>query len=305
MPDSTIEQRIEQRVDQLVTSPAGCALLLIAEENNLAPADLIRPEVALWITGDALETIVPWTGDHDWVVSTALSHGPRLRRLAHEIVSSSGTSWWWEPLRRDAQLWTTQANYEPFPSPDAFPTPRIPPSENERYTQHSDHYIYTSTSRAGLSSLIAAMGTSVNDWHIDLPAACKRVEVREDARVIEIDSARDWHELVRHYFADGSHHAHPDFTDTPWGVSDGMVPDWSAIARVWDGVHISLWASVTAEQVRIASDIGWTERWGTNGEHTLWLNWAFCEVTDLPDIESLTYPGGIVMPQTLSRHHRS
>lgn len=301
MPDITIEDR----VDQLVTSPAGCALLLNVEDHRLSTADLRRPEIALFLAHYAATVMTPWDADHDWIISTALSHGPRLRDLAFEMVTHEDMAWWWEPLRRDAQLWTAQPNMEPFPSSDHFPTPTHPPDKGERYAQHPERYVYTSTERDGLSSLIAALAWPMNDWEVKLPAARKRVGVQFDARIVEIGSAHDWHELVRRYPADGAHATHPDFPYTSWGVSNGMVPDWSAIARDWDGVHISLWASVVAEQIRVESDIGWTELWGATGEHTLWLNWAFSNMTDLPNLDMQPDTSLNPHPSTLSRRSPS
>jgi len=115
------------RVEQLISCPAGCALLLIVEEQRPEPPDLAIPETAFLVTSAAIEAISPWRAEGNaWLKAEALRHGRRLRPLATAILNHPGVGWWWDDLNRDAQLWTTQANGEPFLGPDSFPTPHNP-----------------------------------------------------------------------------------------------------------------------------------------------------------------------------------
>lgn len=295
MPDITIEQRIDDRVDQLVTSPAGCAFLLIAEGDSLQPPDVADPVTAFLVAGAAVEAISPWNAyGNGWLKAEALRHGSRLRPLAHAILGQPDVAWWWERLRRDAQLWTTQANHEPFPLSGYFPTPTAPPNRNERYAQHPDHAVYTSTAYDDLSALLVAGLTNLGDWIVEPPIERKRVHVLPDAWVVEIHNADDWHDFVRRYPAHGFHGTHwwdgmPP--DTPWGQGGGIVLDWSAIARDWDGVHISLLGMLLIEQVRVVSDAGWPEHWGQSGERTLWLREVFTDIEAIEPMMEMTDPG--------------
>ena len=54
------------------------------------------------------------------------------------------------------------------------------------------------------------------------------------------------------------------------------------VAREWDGVHVTLWAFLTATQVPATSASGWSEAWSWGGEEITWLRWAFERVDDLP-----------------------
>ena len=300
MPDITIGER----VNVFVTSPAGCALLLIVEERRLLPTDLVQPETAFLTAGAAIEAFSPWIGkDNAWRKAETLRHGPRLRPLAHAILDQAGIAWWWEPLRRDAQLWTTQANHEPFPEAGRFPTPRDPPNGNERYAQHPDRAVYTSTAHGELSALLVAGLTNLGDWYVDPPIERKRVRIRASARIVEVHDVTDWHVLVRRYPADGFHGTHwwdgmPP--DTPWGQGGGIVPDWSAIARDWDGVHTSLWGMLLIEQVRVTSDIGWTEHWGQSGQRPLWLRDVFANIEAIEPRTELEHPKrAVTVPMAL------
>ncbi|HEV2066618.1 MAG TPA: hypothetical protein VGR08_07270, partial [Thermomicrobiales bacterium] len=281
--------------------PAGCALLLIAEEQRLQPPDLASPETAFLLTGAAIETISPWHSyGNSWLKSEALRHGPRLRPLATAILEHPAINWWWDGLDRNAQLSTTQANGEPFPAPDSFPTPHAPPDQFERYAQHPARAVYTSTAYDGQSALLVAGLTNLGDWLVEPPIERKRVRIHRDARVMEIHDADSWHRFVLRYPADGFHGMMPDVPDTPWGRGGGIVPDWAAAARKWDGVHVSLWGMLMIEQVRVTSDAGWTEHWGQFGECTLWLRDVFTDVEHIEPIRQLMHPEHVgVFPAAL------
>lgn len=74
-----LQPTIDERVERLTTCPAGCALLLIAEEQRLQPPNLASPETAFLVTGAAIEAISPWNPyGNAWLKGEALRHGPRL-----------------------------------------------------------------------------------------------------------------------------------------------------------------------------------------------------------------------------------
>ncbi len=122
----------EDRADQLITSPAGCVLLLLAEEQNLTPEDLAKPEVGLFAIGAAIGEIIPWRGNHDITVAEALRHGPRLRQRAIDLVNHPGIARWWGPLDRDNQLWLRFSEDGDWPTPDDMIRPTAPPDDFAR-----------------------------------------------------------------------------------------------------------------------------------------------------------------------------
>jgi hypothetical protein len=136
----------------------------------------------------------------------------------------------------------------------------------------------------GWTGQLAALANHVSDWHLNYTAQRKRVRIAPDARVLEIVSAEDWHVLVGTHgirsVPDPIRDRNPD-RGQPWGSNDGLVPDWAAIARHWDGVHITLWALLTATQVRVTSSTGWSEVWSRESEETTWLRWGFDAVEEM------------------------
>ncbi|MDQ3654372.1 MAG: galactose mutarotase, partial [Chloroflexota bacterium] len=286
MPDPSPENR----ADQLIAAPAGCVLLLIAEELQLTPATLAKPEVGLFAIAEAIGQISPWHAHGNArIVREALRHGSRLRNRALDLVSHSGIAWWWASLDRDNQLWLRFSEDEgAWPTSQTAIRPTAPPNRFEVYVHAPRPQLATGNAVDGLSAELAVVLAGASDRAMDYPIRRRQATIRPDARVLEIDSAQDWHDLVRRYPADGTQGAQPDpqMRNVPWGQSDGMmVPDWSAVARDWDGVHVTSWALLTATQVRVSSDIGWTEPWSWEGDHAIWLAWPFETVENLPPVE--------------------
>ena len=109
--------------------------------------------------------------------------------------------------------------------------------------------------------------------------------IDDAARILEIYSAHDWHSLCVEYPAQEDERRSgqvPDFSGDP----KQLEPDWSKVAEDWDAVHLSFGGFLTATQVRVESEAGWTYHWAWDCECTLWLRWMFTgfeRVTDHDD----------------------
>ena len=300
---------IQDRVNALIASPAGCALLWFAEQGKLTPDDLARPEIGLFAISRAIGEISPWNGDHDWIVATALEHGMRLRERAVDLVSHPGIAWWWGPIDREHQLWLPQNDDYVWPEEWWDTRSSAASGSWEAYAHKPMPWISSSEHRGNLSSELAHLLAGAGDWYLSFPKPMRTVAIRPTARVLEINTAQDWHDLVRAYPVSGDRKtpevieeaplspngvptwapfpdAHPpDLENVSWGRSDGlMVPDWSLVVHDWDGIHVTPWGLLTATQVRVRSEIGWTEAWNWEGAHTWWLNWMFDAIEDLPPL---------------------
>jgi hypothetical protein len=293
------EQLAQTRFDQLVGSPGGCSLLLQAARSDLTPAEIVEPVTALRLIASAVGTLSPWYGGHDWLVEKVLRDAQQHRLLAWELVREPGIERWWAPLDRNAQVWIEPESRSPFPDADTFPTPRHAPTRHEIYAQFPNPWVSTSTLRDGWTSQLAEIVDGMSDWVVRYEPERKLVRVDPEARIFEVTSAEDWHALVVRHGV----HSDPDLSYSPydwigepWGPNDGLIPDWQAIAREWDGVHVTLWASLTATQVRVTSEAGWSEAWTTEAEATTWLRWAFTAVSDLPPLDRLPDRGMFFLP---------
>ncbi|MDP9368497.1 MAG: hypothetical protein M3Q03_09520 [Chloroflexota bacterium] len=277
---------VEARVSALCAAPAGCTFLLVVEASGLTPSVAARPAVAVHLAAVALAEVTPWRLDHERVVAETLRHGPRLAPLARGILTQPDAAWWFAPLNHAAQLWVPWAAPKgDRPDPERLVTPASPPDHWERYAQKSLGALYTSTIVEGTSSALAALTHGTGDHDATPPLADYRLHATENARVFEVDGPGAWHRLCTTYPASGQ---------------DGrLVPDWAAVARDWDAVHLTLGGALTAERVRVEGPAGWTEHSGWEAELIVWLRWQFEAVEHLPDLpEPPKSPASIVLPPT-------
>jgi hypothetical protein len=270
---------LEARAKALCSGPAGCGFLLTIEESALPPEVAARPEICIEAAAIAQHEIGPFMPDHGWTVATVLAEGPRLLGFARSLLSVPEAGWLFAPLDRSAQLWISEDGAPPDPA--KLLTPSAPPTNWERYAQKPANNprgsiliaFVTSTPVGEGSSVLAGAANGAGDWDFEPPVQQYRLRVAATARVFEVDGPDAWHRLCAGYPATGE---------------DGrIVPDWSAVARDWDAVHLTLGGQLSAEQVRVESPAGWSELWGWDNEQTLWLRWCFTAVERLPVLEEL------------------
>ena len=284
------QRLIDTKVDQIMRSPGGRILLVILDEHGIAPSEAVNLPTSLHLVSAALGHLNPWLSDRDERLPGILRRGEKLEDLAQQLLRQPGIEAWWSPLRLDGQVWIQPTATTEFPNPEHFPTPATSPGPMEQYAQRHYDRFSTSTEISGLTSQLAEMVSGATDWWIDDYAAQrKRLAVSSAARILEIGSAEDWHKFVIRHGVQCESGATPDPNGQhgrPWANNDGLVPDWHSAAREWDGVHVTLWAFLTAMQVRIESEAGWTEPWTWGGEETTWLHWAFDSVENMTSIQA-------------------
>lgn len=248
---------LARRIEQLDAGPCS----------PLVPEDL-RDDLAHFIT--VMERITSrGTGDDVPVLPTlsaakadGLVQGSRLlARLdaaAPELVLG--------PLRRDAQLWTGTGN------PSFLPEAELTPSESYfvGVSEASAGVASTKPFGVGLFTSTGVLGT-YGMWRLylelnrgstlfPLPWRTWAVEPLAGAVVREIASAADWVELVL---------AHPR-------QDRGLLfPDWAAVARGCDGVHVTLRAIVAMQGMCCATREGTIAAPYWDVESTFWLRWCF------------------------------
>jgi hypothetical protein len=93
-------------------------------------------------------------------------------------------------------------------------------------------------------------------WHVDLAPG---------SRVLEISTAAQWLELA---------------LTAPRQDQGVIYPDWPAVAKRWDGVHLTLSAIAATQGICIATKNATVAPTYWDVESTLWLQWVI-EATDL------------------------
>ncbi|ROR74418.1 hypothetical protein EDD31_2833 [Bogoriella caseilytica] len=71
-------------------------------------------------------------------------------------------------------------------------------------------------------------------------AATVAVEVPEDLRVLEIRGSEDWAEICRRWPVEVTAHKRHDWYRATGRNGRWVVPDWTLLAREYDGVHLSV-----------------------------------------------------------------
>ena len=311
---------LADRATALLESPAGTVLLMMVVDNEIPIADLAQPEIGLHAIAQAVGEISPWNGfGHERIKRTLHvwrdENRSMLEELALAIVSQSEVAWWWEGVDRQHQLWLPQdealvKKYGRWLTKERFLAGHSGAvgDWSDPYGHEPQPLLSTSNYHGRLSPELAHVGSRSGDLYLLSPVELRKVTIHPDARILELHSARDWHNFVLKYPADGerNYRAKTDPRSLayelgwPWGNAPGLlVPDWRAAAEDWDGVHISPWTYLTAIQVRVESEAGWTQPWSWEGPHTVWLDWVFETVEDLPahDLDDPLHHHGWMLPR--------
>ena len=236
---------IEEKVEELLESPAGCAFLVVLNESGVSAVDAVRPEISFQAACLAVEELNIWSPDFAEVMKYALMNGRRLRDLARGILEQPDVGWWFAPIDREAQMWIGSRG-EP-PSSDELAQPNVQMTHWEQRTNKSEAGMYTCTSFEGETSFLTVMDISdvhgpANDMaiHFEFPLRQWRLRVSESARVYEINGAADWYRLCADYPAKSARDASdPEPSDDEgWAVYPltfgcPMKPATVNLRRTW------------------------------------------------------------------------
>jgi hypothetical protein len=206
------------------------------------PGRTLRQFVRLWPaapSADPVELVAP--GAVDELVATSAA----LRALAvtrPRLVRG--------PLDRQRQFWVAPGRPGRTGTPDPA---RFRPVSARGRTATPTRGLYTSS---GL-------------WHLYLEQHADRfpppwrgwaMRLEPGVRVFNVAGAADWVTLVRRF---------------PVAHGDVVVPNWAAVARVYEGVHLTLRGVAALQGVTLKTDLGTVPGPAWEVESTLWLRWVF------------------------------
>ncbi|GAA4160035.1 hypothetical protein GCM10022286_15500 [Gryllotalpicola daejeonensis] len=241
--------------------------------------------------------------------------GP-LRAVAAQVAAAPEAQWLWDPAAPE-QFVTHWFETDPYTRREREPRPLDPttiPADLERWKREADadEVSFRESREADPASRVSGAWWSlpqyVGVWSSPAlgrlgPAALHFVEdgmdftharvwpvsVRPGARIVEIDGPDAWAELCRRHPFDVS-----ESRRTVWEWTTGrdgrwVLPDWPAVAREWDAVHVTGAGYLRTAGRAIAVDgetatvlAGWEPG------QTAWLTDAF-EVTG-PAVEWVAEP---------------
>ncbi len=227
---------------------------------EIGEADLLQRVVTSALTVGslgkdiALSTLVPEPTTSELALAKRLSHCPAAR-------------WWTNSWSARSQIWVCPKGSGP----------PVRGGPHEPATGKPSTALWTSSSVAGIGSAWMPVATTglihyVPDelWHLEL---CPRLPVAE------IHTVSDWRALCNEA---------PGCNDT-----NGLIePDWQALARRFDGVHLSVAGLLAVQGVPIADKDGVAMLWGWDAESTAWLNWCVTSARKLSNHSHIPGRGG-------------
>jgi hypothetical protein len=234
---------------------------------------VIEPRLSLHLLTFALADTGYWLSDRISIQHKYLAEGARLLPLAKRLCALPGVEWWFESSVKRTQL-LARLPHGPIERNLVPAVPRSP-NKNELYAQRPQWGIQTSTLFDGVSSYLVAASECLGDLGpLQLPVERVVITPQSDAKVYSVNTPEEWHQLATTYRA-----------SELGGLSeDVVVPDFSKVARDWDGVHLTFAGVLACDQVRIESPAGVTELQSWEAERTVWLRPAFAHVARLPDL---------------------
>lgn len=265
------------RVEAVLTSPLGVLVSITAAE-RLGEDPTVRLRAAMleeWVV-ECCADLNPHRPEHGEIVGELTAAAAELRPTVEWLLTTAATGSWFTQLDRSAQVWV---------SPDASP-PDPAQFRPEAWHQHGGRPPgtlggpWTATAGEDVDEpawlRVRARRTVGNEHRAG--RSLWNLVVADDARVFEVDGPLAWRWLCRRYPAQAGR--------------GEILPDWSAVAADWDGVHVSIGGLVTAHGVAVGSASSWSTLRGWDAEGAIWLRWAFSHAAELSDPANLPERAG-------------
>ncbi len=193
-----------------------------------------------------------------------------LHRVAVHIARSPHTDWWSSGWDTREQSWIWWGDYRPFldsvmaqlvqwrnqPS-----TPQV--TEQDEPSQEeigNSTGVWWSIPPIALPHTSRSLedGTPAGLWFSEdvgyQRAMISRVHLPSNPRILEIGRVEDWANLCRRYPLEVTNEKRNDWYHTTGRVGIWIMPDWHAIAREFDGVHLSVAAYLASAGTAIPID---------------------------------------------------
>lgn len=301
----------------LIVAPAGAALLAQLEAEyrrdrhsfwecppgvDPAALDAAIHSLSARTDGDLFATAVraaqriagPWSSSATTELPLALRFAPRRARLAEAIVERlsnrlsapldrSRQEWWWynRPL-------TDDRGFAPLGGP------------------RQPYHAWVTATPDGLWTVTAPEGDLadplVDAWELIPPTSRWKLHIQSGVRVFEVVGPEDWQRLVTSYPLARADRPNSSWEFPGWNRYHTTVledlpgqramrsvmryfvePEWNAVARDWDAVHLTWGGFLTTEGLVIDlpdGDVAMLRNWCS--ERTLWLNPVLSNPEPLP-----------------------
>jgi hypothetical protein len=278
----------EFRAGELLAGPRGrelCARLAGIALPEMRDQLAVIPALA-----DVVEEACYWGGPAAGPLDDpAMTAG--LRGMAVRVAGSAGCQWWWSGLDRAAQRhvqWTAREDPPGFGGAAGMlrrAQAEAEAEERERKMGRDRHKAAgsgmsgawwshpfpgaISTTRR-LGSLGAVLLAGQEDGFGDTDAVVWPLAVAGTARIFEVDGPGAWQRLVAAYPRPATATYRHTWAWTGWD-GEWLLPRWPAVARDWDGVHLSVAGYLATAGRALPVEAARTLLGGWNPDQTYWL----------------------------------
>ena len=290
--------------------------------------------IAAAVAGASAPASQPWRGDQaellrhvaavaeGWAFSgqdagqLLAGNAELLRPVAEAVAGAPSAAWWWHPVDRRNQRWLGCAHHEDLARGDAVARAvRLaadaeseggdalpwPPPEGEIYsgTWWSGPLGGTAwTTRGDVAGLLAVGLACAEDALGPERFEVWQVTIDPGARIYEVHSPQDWGRLAASFPRDVTVSRRHDWYRWTGHEGPWILPDWPAVARRWDGVHVSVGGYLSTAGMRVDAGGAATLLAGWDADQTLWLDDVFTSARHIaawegtPGPEALEPDGG-------------
>jgi hypothetical protein len=251
------------------------------------PPDRDDPLAVIPALADVIEGACYWGGPP---AADPLGHADviaELRPAAARLAGSAGCRWWWSGLDRGTQRYVQWTARQPAPelasAAEMLRNADAEVGEDERRMSRYRHLpagsgvngpwwtcpsVLSTTRRLGRLGAVLLAGQE--DGFGDTDAVVWPLAVTGTARVLEVGGAQAWQRLVAAYPRPATATYRHTWAWTGWD-GEWLVPRWPAVARDWDGVHLSVAGYLSTAGRALPVGTARTLLAGWNPDETYWL----------------------------------
>lgn len=213
-----------------------------------------------------------------------------IRAMAARLARAEACRWWWSGIDRSAQEYVQLApRDEPAPvlgqAADMLRNVGLQDDEreknNKRYLRrqagkgpHDQWWTYPFPGAISTTRRVGRLGAMLlagqEDGFGDTAAVVWPLAVADTARVFEVDSPAAWQALVSAYSRPATASYRHTWAWTGWN-GHWLAPRWSAVARDWDGVHLTVAGYLSTAACPLPVGTARTMLAGWNPDQTYWL----------------------------------
>jgi hypothetical protein len=206
---------------------------------------------------------------------------PAMGEGAARLAGAEGCRWWWSGIDRSGQAYVQWAARD-APAPDlgqAAEMLRDVDAEDDEREKRFKRFLRRRAGKGphgewwtfpfpGAISTTRLAGQE--DGFGDVEAVVWPLAVADNARIFEVDNPGAWQALVSAYPRPATASYRHTWAWTGWD-GDWLVPRWSAVARDWDGVHLTVAGYLSTAGCPLPIRTARTMLAGWNPDQTYWV----------------------------------